>query len=349
MLKNQDAGSRQTKFDSRARFVKTTLHLAKHLAALTILAANPFQLEAQIVQNDSNVVQTSELELSRSSRRNAKPLPRTPSIEPNSQSASAGVAKVSFFIPDLDLKIDLQTQNQKSAADRLPALSTHQIVIDSKTEPPRNQVPMGTPATRLTQPELSIKQDLDHNISTKAAHHVAVAASQQPNRNPIFANQRISFQDGYTLDLGITPISKLDVRTEPEGTSAPQDLAAQVFDKVVKIEYVPDCGIACRWHQYGPTAADFGYQPLFWEEINLERHGTNVGRLQPVFSATKFFGTFPLLPYKMTQQPPASHFRKANAQPAGLPAPWAPEAWPYSRKAGLAEGVAIGAAILIFP
>lgn len=348
MLKNQDAGSRPTKLGSQARLVKITLHLTKHITILTILAANPFLLEAQIVQKDSNLVQTPGHDLTRSSRRNVKPQDRTQSIQPNPQSASAGVAKVSFFIPNRQLKFDLPTQNQQRNSDRLPAESRKSIVIDSEIEPPRNEFPTDLPATRLAPPKLPGKQNPDHDDSTKMADHVAIA-SQEPYRNPIFTNPRISFQDGYILDMGITPISKLNVNAEPEGASVPQDLATQVFDKVPQIEYVPDCGIACRWHQYGPTAADFCYQPLFWEEVNLERHGTSVGRLQPLVSATRFFGTFPLLPYKMTRKPPACHFRKASSEPAGLPAPWVPEALPFSKEAGLAEGLAIGAAILIFP
>ena len=157
--------------------------------------------------------------------------------------------------------------------------------------------------------------------------------------------------------LGLPSIDKIDSSNEPFQTQqaktsteeTPVDSAAPFFAQLEIIRYGATCGPDCRWHQTGSTAADFSYQPLFWEEINLERHGESGGRLQPLISGTRFFAKFPRLPYKMTQMPPRQHFNKASIYPAGLPAPWVNESYEFSKKAGLVEGLSIGAVFLIFP
>ncbi len=54
---------------------------------------------------------------------------------------------------------------------------------------------------------------------------------------------------------------------------------------------------------YGWDAPAMYYQPVYFEEINLERYGIHYGLCSPVFSFGKFFGTFPILPYKLIAQP----------------------------------------------
>ncbi|MCE9605187.1 MAG: hypothetical protein K8U03_09840 [Planctomycetia bacterium] len=61
-----------------------------------------------------------------------------------------------------------------------------------------------------------------------------------------------------------------------------------------------------------PRAPDFTYRPLYFEERGLERNGRTIGLLQPGLSAAHFFGTIPILPYKMGAQPPSRPMYTGN-------------------------------------
>jgi hypothetical protein len=74
--------------------------------------------------------------------------------------------------------------------------------------------------------------------------------------------------------------------------------------------------LTCLW-----VAPGFCHQPLYFEDVNLERVGYYCPCIQPVFSAGHFFGTLPLLPYKMTVEPPREciytlgHYRPGSHAP----------------------------------
>lgn len=71
-----------------------------------------------------------------------------------------------------------------------------------------------------------------------------------------------------------------------------------------RLEYLPD-GSAAAWQDdvYCWTAPGFSHNPLYFEQVNLERYGQGTySCLQPAASAAQFFGTIPILPYKMGGQ-----------------------------------------------
>jgi hypothetical protein len=61
----------------------------------------------------------------------------------------------------------------------------------------------------------------------------------------------------------------------------------------------------------------FYHKPLYFEQPNLERYGVGTNcRLQPAASAIHFFGTIPLLPYKiLTQHPCEKYYTLGNNRP----------------------------------
>ena len=71
-----------------------------------------------------------------------------------------------------------------------------------------------------------------------------------------------------------------------------------------RLQYLPD-GSAAAWEGdiYCWTAPDFFHNPLYFEQVNLERYGQGTyACLQPAASAAQFFGTIPILPYKIGGQ-----------------------------------------------
>jgi hypothetical protein len=97
------------------------------------------------------------------------------------------------------------------------------------------------------------------------------------------------------------------------------------------------------------AATNLYYQPLYFEEVNLERYGyTSCRLLQPLISAARFFATIPALPYKMVLQRPCHpNFVLGNDRP-GSRAPWYWQRLPLQARAGLVEaGVVVGLVFLI--
>jgi hypothetical protein len=69
------------------------------------------------------------------------------------------------------------------------------------------------------------------------------------------------------------------------------------------------------------------HRPLYFEDINLERHGYKVPLIQPAISAAHFFGRVPLLPYMMVTeghrncQYTLGHYRPGDYAPYSLYVP----------------------------
>lgn len=99
----------------------------------------------------------------------------------------------------------------------------------------------------------------------------------------------------------ITQLS-IDI-TPPEG-ELPPDHAAEKFDELALQVHIPGthrdwCGTSFYWN-----ASLLNHQPLYFEDVNLERHGFSYGVWQPFVSGAQFFSRLPALPYLMTAQPP---------------------------------------------
>lgn len=90
-----------------------------------------------------------------------------------------------------------------------------------------------------------------------------------------------------------------------------------------RLEYLPD-GSSAAWQNdiYCWTAPGFFHNPLYFEQVNLERYGQGTFRsLQPASSAAHFFATIPILPYKIggqhwcEQNYTLGHYRPGNRNP----------------------------------
>lgn len=102
------------------------------------------------------------------------------------------------------------------------------------------------------------------------------------------------------LRAAIKPIA--DIRAtmtiDPELTKEeglPLDCSYHVFQNRVPAKALYSTVTEFNWR---PT--DFFHQPLYFDDQPLERYGQTLSpRLQPLLSGTRFFMTFPIVPYKM--------------------------------------------------
>jgi hypothetical protein len=104
-------------------------------------------------------------------------------------------------------------------------------------------------------------------------------------------------------------------------------------------------GLVYQW-----DATALCHRPLYFEEINLERHGYGCcACLQPLASAAHFFGTVPALPYCMADECPCECvYTLGHYRPGSCP-PWRCH-WPsWDPLAAAAEGGVITGMIFLIP
>ena len=128
----------------------------------------------------------------------------------------------------------------------------------------------------------------------------------------------------------------------------PQNVAA---NRVVTPPEHEDRRLIGQWAKTAQhwSATNLQYEPLYFEEVNLERYGyTSCRSLQPLISAARFFVTIPLLPYKMVLQRPCRPRYALGHYRPGSCAPWYWQRLPVQARAGLAEaGIIVGLVFLI--
>jgi hypothetical protein len=93
----------------------------------------------------------------------------------------------------------------------------------------------------------------------------------------------------------------------------------------------------------------FAYQPLYFEEANLERYGRTCGPLQPALSGLRFFATIPSLPYAMTVHNPYKTYTTQWPYEAGWGAPKVKEFRPLEAKPSLVQAGAITGLLFVLP
>jgi len=152
---------------------------------------------------------------------------------------------------------------------------------------------------------------------------------------------------GSAGSRSITQVS-LDI-TPPPGALPGAKLAGSPDADDVRV-HLPGthrdwCGTTYYWQ-----ASLLNHQPLYFEDVNLERNGYSYGPImQPVVSGAKFFATLPALPYLMTAQPPhTARYTLGESRP-GSPAPYVHEFPPLNFDAAAVEAATVTGLIFLIP
>jgi hypothetical protein len=201
-----------------------------------------------------------------------------------------------------------------------------------------------------------------------------VAASEQPDEPalkplPLRPDTADPFRDdapdrvtqgaGPSLSsLGFAPITKMtiDTRVRPdpkvtdEKSQQPKDEAAPLFRQFGEERDYMRVGDVWLDEGFFLEPARFCHQPLYFEEINLERYGTCARPLlQPVISGARFFATVPALPYLMTVHRPRACCYETSACLAGRPAPWHREFPPLQLDAAAVTALVATGMVFVLP
>lgn len=97
------------------------------------------------------------------------------------------------------------------------------------------------------------------------------------------------------------------------------------------------------------TSSELFHLPAYFEDVPLERYGQTICPVvQPAISAAHFFGTLPILPYKMGLDHPRRPVSSFGYYRPGSPTPPTRYHLPWNRHGALLEsGAWIGAVMLL--
>ena len=141
-------------------------------------------------------------------------------------------------------------------------------------------------------------------------------------------------------------LSKISLDISPKGKAGdryPQQCELEVNDRALP-NFRGGEPMHVAW-----AASGLCHKPLYFEERGLERYGHSTGPItQPILSAAHFFGSIPILPYKIGLRTPnecvytLGHYRPGDCAPYYVPA------IPFTWRAGLFQaGATVGAAYLL--
>lgn len=236
-----------------------------------------------------------------------------------------------------------------AAKQSLVAPVERSIIKPRKSEPritfAATQIEAAAPPAvldRETQPELI-------PISPPRVELNPLATSgQQPEAGQLGMQQRIKSIRDISLDIRPPQL----FNDQQQAMPAPLDEAATALPLMAQHHPFTRGDLAQSGYHWQPTAEGltFCYQPLYFQEVNVERYGRSFGIFQPVVSVASFYGRVPLLPYMAFARPA----RRCTCPPhwtlPGYRIPeWEKHEFVPSFAGGSAEVAALAGLILLIP
>lgn len=143
-------------------------------------------------------------------------------------------------------------------------------------------------------------------------------------------------------------ISQISLNITPPEGELPEDRAEIMFASAGTRAHLPGTHRPWNGMSYYWNASLLNHQPLYFEDVNLERHGFSHGICQPLVSGAHFFAMLPALPYMIVAQPFAAPVYTLGESRPGSIAPYVHELPPLDYEAAaLAAAAAVGVVFLI--
>lgn len=150
-------------------------------------------------------------------------------------------------------------------------------------------------------------------------------------------------------DWDLKPIGGVTLDIAAPAGDFPENVAAPYLEAAGEYTDQPNLEAVGWSYAYYWQASGYCHGPLYFEEVNLERYGYSLGVLQPAVSGAHFFGTLPILPYKMAvDRPGTCIYTLGHARP-GSYTPFQIHRPPLRWDAALVEGAAVTGLIFLIP
>ena len=151
----------------------------------------------------------------------------------------------------------------------------------------------------------------------------------------------IESADGREEELSINQLSEGDLAYISENWGLPSECLVE------QVAYTPRSwtGSTITW-----KASNLCHNPLYFEEVNLERYGHTAGPvLQPIVSSAHFFANIAVLPYKKGIHPPSECQYALGYYRPGNCAPWIVPPVPLSVRGAARQAAEMTAAFWLIP
>jgi len=227
-----------------------------------------------------------------------------------------------------------------------PELRVAPAAVGQRIEPDEhNKAPVEPreqpPATLRIESSLPVDDGLHR--SSPRAHRIGAGASLTEVVQP-----RLAAPTPEEIYTGLRPIGTLTLDVHPKEPPPAMEVPYWAAEEPVDGTWA---GADRGWAPFAYLweAPAVCHQPLYFEEVNLERHGYSFGLAQPVLSGAHFFGTVPLLPYKMAAQRPRDCVFTLGHYRPGSYAPWQVHRLPLRLDAAAVQGGVVAGLIFLIP
>ncbi|MFV1964812.1 MAG: hypothetical protein ACC628_05275 [Pirellulaceae bacterium] len=143
------------------------------------------------------------------------------------------------------------------------------------------------------------------------------------------------------------PLSEIEADVRPPDAELPPDRAIRLFNRA---EEDPNPRSGWYSREFHWEAPEYWHQPLYFDDVPLEHYGQSCRPLiQTVKSGAHFFGTLPMLPYKMGVDRPYDKIPTLGYYRVGSCAPSVRQRMPLEGDAALFEASVWIALIFLLP
>lgn len=237
----------------------------------------------------------------------------------------------------------IESPNDKSAATRLRSTLRRAAGRPSVVQ-------VVTPMSRRSQQ----RQDDDktrppHVIRTPKPPFVVKVAHQPEALPTVPETENKSATQLEEIFFDLKPIDQVTIDIRPKDGEVPHDIASDRFARMGR--ELQSIGHSRPWHPntYAWMAPRLAHRPLYFEDVNLERHGYHWSVLQPAVSAAHFFGRLPAIPYMRGAYPPRQQYYTLGNYRPGSQVPFYLSRLPVSLRGALMESGAIVSGFQIIP
>lgn len=151
------------------------------------------------------------------------------------------------------------------------------------------------------------------------------------------------------IGLGWKPIGAVSASIAVPAGEMPENSASPVFAQAGVVAAPINANHNWPTFHYAWEASAVPHNPLWFEDVNLERYGYTHGILQPWISGGRFFLNVVFLPYHLVAEPPGKLEYPLGYYRPGDPAPPVRQIKPVKPLAGVAEAAFIIGMIIILP
>jgi len=166
----------------------------------------------------------------------------------------------------------------------------------------------------------------------------------------ILGERRAKCPSPDELQEWFKPLEDISIDATPSEGPLPLDCSTNLFFRADA--YNQGMPVTRQWArtEFNWQASLLAHQPLYWDDVPLERYGQTLHPiLQPAISTARFFGTFTVIPYKIGVNRTHDLVYTLGKYRPGSPAPRVWQVLPFEWDALLFEGGAWVGLVFIFP